>query len=166
MAAPVRSPNPKNSEAEATLMLTGLVVCMAVGGLARWAQTNATVHHALDVPTMPILQFWAEHSPGMDQFLRHSQLFTWLLIQASILVLPVVLVAGVWLLVTAETRSLRRAACRQLIAKRRNQRIGDMTGEMEAKEQAGRNQSKAGRDSRFGEATTDAERLKDVFRKQ
>ena len=166
MAAPVRSSNPKNSEVEATLMLTGLAVCMSVGGLARWAQTNATVHHALDVPTMPILQLWVEHSPGMDQFLRHSQLFTWLLIQAAILVLPVILVVGIWLLATAETRSLRRAARRQLIAKRRNQRIGDITDEMEAKEQAARGEDRLGKKPRGDEAATDAERLKDVFRRQ
>jgi hypothetical protein len=115
MAAPVRSSNPKNSDAEATLLLTALAVCMAVGGLARWAQTNAAVHHMLDVLTLPILQFLADHSPEADHFFRHSQLFTWLLIQAAILIVPWFLGVGIWLLATERSRRLHRLAHRSLI---------------------------------------------------
>lgn len=163
MAAPVRSSNPKQSDAEATLLLAGLAVCMAVGGLAKWAQANPTVLAALDRLTIPVLQVIAAHAPGFDHFMRQAQPFTWYLIEAAIVVLPLFAAVGFWLLLTADTRRLRRAARKQLYLKRENQRLREMTEEMEAREEG---KPTAGGKGRPGEAATDAERLKDVFGKQ
>ena len=165
MATPTHfTPKPKSSDAEATFFLLVLAAGMAIGGLAKWATLNATVHAALDWLTFPLLRTWAEHSPGMDAFLRRSPLFTWLLIQAAMMVVPCFLAVGFYLLFTYDTRRLKRAARRQLYARRENARLNDLTDEMEAKEQAGRDQPKTGKSLRSGEAATDAERLKDVFR--
>ncbi len=163
MATPTRSnTTPKNSDAEATFFLLVLAAFMAVGGLAKWAEKNATVHAALDWLTFPLLRTWAEHSPGMDAFLRRSPLFTWLMIQAAMIVVPCFLAVGLYLLFTYDTRRLKRAARRQLYARRENARLNEMTDEMEAKE----GKPKAGGSPKPGEAATDAERLKDVFGKQ
>ena len=166
MATPTRSTPPKSGDPFGTVVLTLIVFGLAVGGLARWAQTNATVHQMLDWLTIPVLAFVADHSPEVDSFMRRSTLPVWLAIEAAMVIVPCFVAVGVYLMVTHETRVLRRAARQQLINKRRNQRIGDMTDEMEAKEQTGRDQSKTGRNPRSGEATTDADRLKDVFGKQ
>lgn len=99
----------------------------------------------------------------MDAFLRRSQLFTWLMIQAAMIVVPCFLAVGLYLLFTYDTRRLERAARRQLYARRENARLNEMTDEMEAKEQG---KPKAGGSPKPGEAATDAERLKDVFGKQ
>ena len=58
---------------------------------------------------------------------------------------------------------MKRAARRQLYAKRENKRLHDLTEEMEAKEEG---RPKTGGSPKPGEAATDAERLKDVFGKQ
>ena len=167
MAVPARSTTkPKSSDAEATFFLLVLAAFMAVGGLAKWAELNATVRAILNWPTFPLLQTWAEHSPGMDAFLRRSPLFTWLMIQAAMIVVPCFLAVGIYLLFTYDTRRLKRAARRQLYARRENARLNEMTDEMEAREQSGRDQPRTGKTPRPGGAATDAERLKDVFRKQ
>ena len=168
MAPPARSTTnrPRNSDAEATLLLMGLAVCIAVGGLAKWAERSPTVLAALDWLAMPVLQAIAAHSPGFHRFMRQAQPFTWYMMEAAIIVLPLFAAVGIYLLFTYDTRRLKRAARRQLYARRENARLNEMTDEMEAKEQAGRDQAKTGKIPRPGGAATDAERLKDVFRKQ
>lgn len=163
MAAPVRSPNPRQSEVEAEVILAVLAVCMAVGGLAKWAERNATVRAMLDGLTMPVVQVIAAYSPGFDHFLRQAQPFTWFIIQSVILVMPLALCVGFWRLLTAEARQLRREASKQLFLKRRNERLRKVTEEMEAKEEG---KPTAGGNGWPGEAATDAERLRDVFGKQ
>lgn len=69
MATPAHSTTnrPRNSDAEATLLLMGLVVFMAIGGLAKWAERSPTVLAALDWLTIPVVQTIAAHSPGFDR---------------------------------------------------------------------------------------------------
>lgn len=163
MATPTRSTPPKSGDPFGTVVLTLIAFGLAVGGLARWAQTNPTVHHVLDWPTIPLLAFVADHSPEVDSFMRRSTLPVWLGIQAAMIVTPCFLAVGLYLLFTYDTRRLRRAARRQLYAKRENRRLHEMTEEMEAREEG---RPKAGGSPKPGEAATDAERLKDVFGKQ
>ena len=164
MATPTHStPKPKSSDAEATFFLLVLAAGMAIGGLAKWAEQNATVHAALDWLTFPLLRTWAEHSPGMDTFLRRSPLFTWLLIQAAMVVVPCFLAVGFYLLLTADTRRRKRMALRQIMLERENAKVRAIKEAMEAKEEG---KPKAGGSPKPGEAATDAERLKDVFGKQ
>ena len=168
MAIPVRTTtnHPRNSDAEATLLLMGLAVFMAVGGLAKWAERSPTVLAALDWLTIPVVQTIAAHLPGFDRFMRQAQPFTWYLMEAAMVVVPCFVAVGLYLLFTYDTRRLRRAARRQLYARRENARLNEMTDEMEAREQVGRDQPKNGKIPRPNGAATDAERLKDVFRKQ
>lgn len=98
--------------------------------------------------------------------MRQAQPFTWYMIEAAMVVVPCFVAVGLYLLFTYDTRRFRRAARRQLYARRENARLNEMTDEMEAKEQSGRDQPKTGKTPRPGGASTDAERLKDVFRKQ
>lgn len=168
MATPTRSTNPRSSDAETTLLLLALGAFLVAGGLARWAEFNATVRAILNWLTLPLLQLWVSHSPGMDAFLRRSTLSTWLLIQAAMVVVPCGLAAGLYLMLTHDHRRLRRMARKQLFAKRENARLNEMAAEMEAKEQQSkRGQPRAGGSNPpHGEAATDAERLKDVFRQR
>ncbi len=166
MATPVRFSKPRTSDAEATLILMALLALLAVGGLAKWAERSPTVLGILDWMTMPVVQAIAAHSPGFDHFLRQARPFTWYMIEAAIVVLPVFVGIGLYLLVTHEDRLLRRAARGQFYARRRTARLNELTDEMEAKEQASRDPSRTGKSPRSDEATTEAERLKDVFGRQ
>ena len=166
MATPVRSSKPRTSDAEATLILMALLALLAAGGLAKWAERSPTVLGVLDWLTMSLIQTIAGRSPGFDHFMRQAQPFTWYMIQSAIILLPIFAGVGLYLLVTHEDRLLRRAARGQLYARRRTARLNELTDEMEAKEHAGRDPSKTGKNPRSDEATTEAERLKDVFRKR
>ncbi len=167
MATPTRSnTTPKNSDAEATFFLLALAAFMAVGGLAKCAERSPTVLAALDWLAMPVLQTIAAHSPGFDRFMRQAQPFTWYMIEAAIIVLPLFAAGGFYLLLTADTRRRKRMAIRQRMAERENAEVRAIKEAMDAKEQARNDKTKAGKNPRPGEAATDAERLKDVFRKQ
>lgn len=167
MAYPSNPPKPRSSSPEeGTLLLTALLAFLAVGGLAKWAERSPTVLAALDKMTMPVVQAIAAHSPGFDHFLRQARPFTWYLIQSTIPVLILVAGIGLGLLLTADTRRRKRMAQRQRINERENEEIRKIKEAMDAKEQARRGEPEAGKKPKSGEATTDAERLKDVFRKQ
>lgn len=167
MAVPARSTTqPKSSDAEATFFLLVLAAFMAVGGLAKGAERSPTVLAALDWLTIPVLQAIAAHSPGFDRFMRQAQPFTWYMIEAATIVLPLFAAGGFYLLLTADTRRRKRMALRQRMAERENAEVRAIKEAMDAKEQARNDKTKAGKSPRPGEAATDAERLKDVFRKQ
>ena len=166
MATPARSTtnHPRNSDAEATLLLLGLAVCLAIGGLAKWAERSPTVLAALDWLTIPVLQAVAAHSPGFDRFMRQARPFTWYMIEAAVIVLPLFAAVGFYLLLTADTRRRKRAAHELRKAERENAKVREIKEAMDAKDRARNDKTKADKNLRPGEASTDAERLKDVFR--
>lgn len=166
MATPVRSSKPQTSDAEATLILMALLALLAVGGLAKWAERSAAVLGVLDWLTMPVVQAIAAHSPGFDHFMRQARPFTWYMIQSAMVVLPLFATIGIYLLLTADTRRRKRMAQRQRMAERENAEVRKIKEAMDAKDQARRGRPEGGRKPDSGEATTDAERLKHVFRER
>ena len=167
MAVPARpTTNPKSSDAEATFLLWLIALGMAIGGLAKGAERSPSVLTALDWLAIPVLQAIAAHSPGFDRFMRQAQPFTWYMIEAATIMLPLFAAGGFYLLLTAATRRRTRMARRQIMLERENAKVREIKDAMDAKEQAGSDQTKAGKSPRPGEAATDAERLKDVFGNQ
>ena len=167
MAYPSNPPKPRpSSPEEGTLLLTALLAFLAVGGLAKGAEHSPIVLAALDWLTMPVVQAIAAHSPGFDHFMRQARPFTWYMIQAAMPVLLLFAAMGTYLLLTADTRRRKRMAHRQRINERENEEVRKIKEAMDAKDQARRDEPEAGKKPRSGEATTDAERLKDVFRQR
>ncbi len=164
MATPARSTSPKSSDPFGTVVLTLITFGLAVGGLARWAQSNSTVHRVLDWPTIPVLALVADHSPDIDGFMRRSTLPTWLAIQASMVVGVFFLALGVYWMVTAETRRINRAARSLLMGDAEVANVAAAKQRMLDKK-AGRPPTASDRPPQGG-AATDAERLKDLFRKR
>ena len=155
------------SPEEGTLFLTALLAFLAVGGLAKWAERSPTVLAALDWLTMPVVQTVAAHAPGFDHFLRQARPFTWYMIEAAMVVLPLFAAVGFYLLLTADTRRRKRMARRQIMAERENAEVRQIKEAMDTKVQARRKSgSSNGGSQPPGSPAVSHEQLKEVFRRQ
>lgn len=164
MATPIHPSHPKSGDTTGTVLLTLISFGLLVGGLARWAQTNPTVHAALDWPTIPVLAFLADHSPDVDHFLRRSTLPTWLAVQASMVVGVCYVAGGIGWVATAHSRRVNRAARASLMGDAELAEVAAAKQKMIDKK-ASRLPAANDRPPQ-GVAATDAERLKDVFGRQ